>query len=157
MTSSSIAAVITCHDLGRMLLPALESVERQTRPAAEIVVVDDGSSDIYTRQVLARLEREGTRVVQAGGRGAAAARNLGAQLTTAEYLACLDGDDTLEPGYFEASAARLDAEPDLDFVSCTMRAFEGASYIWSPAAPTSIALTTTAASSKPFNTIVLPP
>lgn len=136
MRSGSIAAVITCHDLGRTLLPALESIERQTRPAAEIVVVDDGSSDIYTRQVLARLEREGTRVVQANGRGAAAARNLGAQLTTAEYLVCLDSDDTLEPGYFEAAAARLDAEPDLDFVSCAMRAFEGANYLWSPAAPT---------------------
>lgn len=136
VTPGAIAAVMTCHDLGRTLLPALESIERQTRPAAEIVVVDDGSSDIYTRQVLAGLERGGTRVVQAGGRGAAAARNLGAQLTTSEYLVCLDGDDTLEPGYFEAAAARLDAEPDLDFVSCTMRAFEGASYVWSPAAPT---------------------
>ena len=69
MTPGRIAAVITCRDLGRTLLEALESVERQTRPAAEIVVVDDGSTDIYTRQVLARLERDGTRVVQAGGRG----------------------------------------------------------------------------------------
>lgn len=136
MTSGSIAAVITCHELGRTLVAALESVERQTRPAAEIVVVDDGSSDIYTRQVLARLEREGTRVVQAGGRGASAARNLGARLTTAEYLVCLDGDDTLEPGYFEAAAARLDTDANLGFVSCAMRAFEGASYVWSPAAPT---------------------
>ena len=136
MTPGSIAAVITCHELGRTLCEALASVERQTRPAAEIIVVDDGSSDIYTRQVLARIEREGTRVVQAGGRGASGARNLGAQLTTSEYLVCLDGDDTVEPGYFEAAGGRLDREPDLDFVSCAMRAFEGASYVWSPSAPT---------------------
>ena len=58
----SISVVITCHDLGRTLGEALESAQRQTRPAAEIVVVDDGSRDVYTRQVLARLEREGTRV-----------------------------------------------------------------------------------------------
>src|SRR5213078_1883090 len=89
MTPGSITAVITCHNLGRTLLEALASVERQTRPAAEIVVVDDGSSDLYTRQVVAQVKREGTRVLQAGGRGASAARNLGAQLTTAPYLVCL--------------------------------------------------------------------
>jgi peptidoglycan/xylan/chitin deacetylase (PgdA/CDA1 family)/glycosyltransferase involved in cell wall biosynthesis/SAM-dependent methyltransferase len=136
MTPGSIVCVITCHNLGRTLPAALESVERQSRPAAEIVIVDDGSSDLYTRQVLARVQREGTRVVQAGGRGASAARNLGAQLTTSAYLVCLDGDDTFETGYFDRAAARLDAQPDLDFVSCAMRAFEGASYVWSPAAPT---------------------
>ncbi|PYQ99081.1 MAG: glycosyl transferase family 2, partial [Acidobacteria bacterium] len=75
MTPPRIAAVITCCDLGRLLLEALESVERQTRPAAEIVVVDDASTDIHTRQVLARLEREGTRVARTDGRGASAARN----------------------------------------------------------------------------------
>lgn len=136
MTSGSIAAVVTCHELGRTLLAALESVEQQTRPAAQILVVDDGSSDIYTRQVLARLEREGTRVVQASGRGASAARNDGARLTSAEYLVWLDADDVLEPGYFEAAGTRLDADPEIDFVSCAMRAFEGANYLWSPAAPT---------------------
>jgi peptidoglycan/xylan/chitin deacetylase (PgdA/CDA1 family)/SAM-dependent methyltransferase len=136
MTPGSIAAIITCHELGRTLLAALESVERQTRPAAEIVIVDDGSRDIYTRQLLARLERKGTRVAQAGGGGASGARNLGAELTAADYLVWLDGDDILEPGYFKAAGARLDGDAHLDFVSCAMRAFEGASYVWKPASPT---------------------
>ena len=30
----------------------------------------------------------------------------------------------------------LDDDPDLDFVSCAMRAFEGASYVWKPSPPT---------------------
>jgi peptidoglycan/xylan/chitin deacetylase (PgdA/CDA1 family)/glycosyltransferase involved in cell wall biosynthesis len=136
MTSGRIAAVITCRDLGRTLLEALESVERQTRPAAEIVVVDGGSIEIYTRQMLALLERDGTRVVVAGGPGASAARNCGARLTSAEYLVWLDADDTLEPGYFDAAGTRLDADPDLDFVSCAQRAFGAASYVWSPSRPT---------------------
>jgi len=70
MTPGRIAAIITCRDLGRFLPEALESVERQTRPAAEIVVVDDRSEDIHTRQVLARLERDGTHVVTGEGLGA---------------------------------------------------------------------------------------
>lgn len=138
VTPGGIGALITCRDLGRTLLEALDSVERQTRPAAEIVVVDDASTDIYTRQVLARLEREGTRVAQAGGRGVSAARNLGARLTSVEYLVWLDADDFLEPGYFQAAGAPLDADADLDFVSCAMRAFGAASYVWSPSRPTFI-------------------
>ena len=54
MMAERIAAIITCHDLGRTLAEALASVERQTRPASEIVLVDDASTRIYTQQVLAR-------------------------------------------------------------------------------------------------------
>ena len=136
MSVGRIAAVITCHDFGRFLDEALASVERQTRPAAEILVVDDASSDLFTRQVLARLVRGGTRVVAGTGQGASAARNLGAQRTSSDYLVWLDADDVLEPGYFEAAAARLDADSDIDFVSCAMRAFGAANYTWTPSRPT---------------------
>jgi peptidoglycan/xylan/chitin deacetylase (PgdA/CDA1 family)/glycosyltransferase involved in cell wall biosynthesis len=136
MTDRRVAAVITCHDLGRTLEAALDSVLGQTRPAAEIVVVDDRSTDIYTRQVLARLESLGTRVIEAEGRGASAARNAGARATRAEYLVWLDADDVLEPGYFAAAAGGLDADPAIDFVSSAMRAFGEASYVWMPSATT---------------------
>jgi peptidoglycan/xylan/chitin deacetylase (PgdA/CDA1 family)/glycosyltransferase involved in cell wall biosynthesis len=136
MTAAPISVVLTCHNLGRWVREALDSVERQTRPAAEIVVVDDASTDLFTRQVLSRLEREGICVVRGEGRGASAARNLGARLTTADYLVWLDADDTLEPMYFAAAAAALDADADLEFVTCAKRAFGAASYLWTPSRPT---------------------
>ncbi len=145
MTTPRIAVVITCRDLGRFLVEALESVERQTRPAAEIVVVDDQSTDIRTRQIAARLAREGTTVVRGPGRGASAARNFGAGLTSSDYLVWLDGDDTLEPGYFERAAARLDASSEIDFVSCALRAFGSATYVWTPSAPTFVSAVATGA------------
>ncbi len=130
-----IAVVVTCRDLGRTLSEALESVDRQTRPAAEIVVVDDASDDLYTRQAVARLAQGGTCVVRGDGRGAAAARNLGARATTADYLVWLDADDVLDPVYFERAAARLDADSQVAFVSCALRAFGASSYVWKPSEP----------------------
>jgi peptidoglycan/xylan/chitin deacetylase (PgdA/CDA1 family)/glycosyltransferase involved in cell wall biosynthesis len=136
MTDRRIAVVIACRDLGRTLDDAVNSVMQQTRVPAEIVVVDDGSSDIFTKQAIARIERAGVHVMRSGGRGASAARNAGARATAAGYLVWLDADDVLDPGYFAAAAQLLDNDPSLDFVSCAMRAFGEASYVWTPSAAT---------------------
>jgi glycosyltransferase involved in cell wall biosynthesis/peptidoglycan/xylan/chitin deacetylase (PgdA/CDA1 family) len=127
-----ISVVVTCYDLGATIDEALDSVYRQTRPAAELIVIDDGSTDADTRRVLARLRRRGVRVVRTVNRGVSAARNLGARLAVGDYLVCLDADDAFEPTYFEVAAGRLDEEPGLDFVTCPWRAFEGASFVWTP-------------------------
>src|SRR5690349_14034290 len=128
MNRQPIGAIITCHNLGRTLREALDSIERQTRPAAEIVVVDDGSKDLYTRRVLAEMALEGTHVRRIDGGSASAARNAGIQATESTYVVCLDGDDVLEPNYFELAAARLDADDSIDFVTCAMHAFGAANY-----------------------------
>src|SRR6185436_20533077 len=78
-SSSETAVVITCYGLGRWLPEALDSVLAQTAPAQEIVVVDDGSTDPLTLQVLDRLERHEPRVrtIRCEHGGAAQARNAG--------------------------------------------------------------------------------
>jgi glycosyltransferase involved in cell wall biosynthesis len=45
MNRQPIAAIVACHNLGRTLREALDSIERQTRPATEIVLLEDGSTD----------------------------------------------------------------------------------------------------------------
>jgi GT2 family glycosyltransferase len=128
------AVVIPCFNLGRFVEEAIESVVAQTRPPAEVVVVDDGSTDSDTLQILRELERPRTRVVRTPNRGLAAARNHGIRLTSAPYIFTLDADDMLEATYVERTAGRLDAEPALDFVTTAIRAFGGAAYLWTPPA-----------------------
>ncbi|HTO11120.1 MAG TPA: glycosyltransferase, partial [Candidatus Binatia bacterium] len=134
--SADVAVVVVCHDLGRTLEAAVDSVLAQTRPAAEIVVVDDGSTDVYTRGVVARLARPRTRVVSQPNAGPAAARAHGVGLTSAPYLVLLDADDRLAPTYLERAAARLDADPGLHFVSCAMQAAHRPESVWRPPACT---------------------
>jgi peptidoglycan/xylan/chitin deacetylase (PgdA/CDA1 family)/glycosyltransferase involved in cell wall biosynthesis len=128
-----VAVVVPCYNLGRTVVEALDSVGRQTRPATEVIVVDDGSDDPYTSWVLAKVERDGTQIVRTPNRGVAAARNLGVYLTHSPYLVLLDADDVLEPEYLERLAAVLDERSEIDFVTCGMRAFGDASYVWTPA------------------------
>ena len=129
---TDIAVVITCYNLGRTLEQALNSVLAQTRPAAEIVIVDDGSTDLFTQQLLLRIQRPKTRVVRTANKGVSAARNVGIEHTTAPYVLLLDADDWFDPTYFEKAAGRLDADGGLDFVSCAQRGFGALDYVWKP-------------------------
>lgn len=131
----AIAVIIPCFNLGRTVIEAVDSACAQTRPPAEIIVVDDGSTDLHTQQVMASLHRPGLRIVMAPHGGAGRARNHGAAISTAPYLLFLDADDALEPAYLEIAGAILDTSPELDFVSTAMRAFGEAAYLWTPPPP----------------------
>jgi peptidoglycan/xylan/chitin deacetylase (PgdA/CDA1 family)/GT2 family glycosyltransferase/SAM-dependent methyltransferase len=129
---SRVAVIVTCYDLGRTLGEAVASAQRQTVPPAELVVVDDGSGDAYTRQVLADLERSGTWIERLPHSGVAAARNHGVRATTSPYLLMLDADDELTPTCLERMASVLEADPGLDVVSCAMRSLLEAHEVWEP-------------------------
>lgn len=102
------AVVITVFNYGRFLAECIESVLRQTLPAAEIVVVDDGSTD-DTAEVAARYKGL-VRYHLQGNQGVAAARNNGVRLTTAPFVVCLDADDRLGSRYIEAVQETLAAD-----------------------------------------------
>lgn len=106
-----ISVVITCHDYGRFLEEAVDSVLSQSRPADEIVVVDDGSTD-NTAAVVARLRTRvpGIVAVRHGrARGPARAANAGLARTSGSLLVLLDADDRLSPTYLADTSEALAA------------------------------------------------
>src|SRR4029079_16871378 len=107
----AIAVVIPCFNLGAFLEETVASVRAHTRPAAEIVVVDDGSDDPRTLEVLARipdLTGGRGRVERVPHGGVARARDHGCRATSSPYLLWLDADDLLDTTFLEKTAERLD-------------------------------------------------
>src|SRR6186713_2221545 len=106
MARGRVAAVIPVFRAG-FLVPALQSVMRQTRPPDEVIVVDDGSPD--RAEIAAAVARFGNRVtlVEQANLGAAAARNRGMTATNAEFIALLDADDEWFPAFLEEQLAAL--------------------------------------------------
>lgn len=131
---TDISVVIPCFNLGHTVAEAVDSILAQTRPAVEIVVVDDGSTDVATQRALASLVRPRLKIFRVSHRGAGAARNYGGHGTHSPYMLFLDADDLLDATYLEKAGARLDQDPELDIVSSAMQAFGGASYVWTPPA-----------------------
>ena len=68
-----LVVVIPCFNLGAYLDETVQSVLEQTRPDFEVIVIDDGSTDEQTRELLRAYHRPRTRVVHTSNRGLAQA------------------------------------------------------------------------------------
>src|SRR3954467_1038757 len=106
-----VAAFIPCFNDGHVVGEAVQSVRASPEPA-EIVVVDDGSTDPATATVLDGLHADGVTVLRQANAGLPAARNAGLAATPAPYGSPLDADDLPEPDALPALADALDADPE---------------------------------------------
>ncbi|HEY2830019.1 MAG TPA: glycosyltransferase, partial [Thermoanaerobaculia bacterium] len=69
-----LSVVIPCYDDGEYVIDAVASVERNA-PDAELIIVDDGSAQARTREVLDAMRAAGHRVIEQPSSGLSAARN----------------------------------------------------------------------------------
>lgn len=96
-TVGGVSVVIPAYNYARFVGDAIESAERQSLPPAEIIVVDDGSTD-DTPAVLAAFG-DRIRVIRQDNAGLSAARNTGIRAAAHPWVAFLDADDTWEPDF----------------------------------------------------------
>jgi len=89
-----VSAVIPAYNAAAFISETIQSILQQTAEVAEIIVVDDGSSD-QTAEVAAAFPR--TRVIRRLNGGQAAARNTGIQAASGQWIAFLDHDDSWHP------------------------------------------------------------
>ncbi|MFL6194129.1 MAG: glycosyltransferase [Thermoanaerobaculia bacterium] len=101
-----LSVVIPCYDHGEFLIEAVASVERSVPDRCELIVVNDGSRQPRTLEVLEALRQGGYRVVDQPNSGLAAARNRGIAESRGRYVLPLDSDNRLLPG-FAAEAIRV--------------------------------------------------
>lgn len=89
--NTDVSVIIPVFNGEAFIGRAVDSVLRQTHPATEIIVVDDGSTD-GTAQALARFG-DRIRVLHTPNRGVSSARNSGFAASTGSLVAFLDADD----------------------------------------------------------------
>ena len=95
-----VSVVIPTWNHYELLTQCLRSLEEQTRPADEIVVVDDGSTDDTTVQ-LAQDFSDVQCIHRAQNGGFARASNEGLRAAQGEWILLLNNDMTLEPDFLE--------------------------------------------------------
>src|SRR5262245_39259458 len=111
MKTPRVSVVTACFNDGRHLHLPVDSVIAQTFPDWEMIVVDDGSTDPHTQDVLQRIAHPRIRVLRQSNQRLPAARNAGIEAARGEYILPLDADDWIEPRCLERFVETLDASP----------------------------------------------
>ena len=115
-----IAVVVPAFNRAQFIAEALNSVFGQTRQPAEIIVVDDGSTD-GTADIAEAL---GVKVLRQSNLGPSAARNAGVAATSQPWIAFLDSDDVWLPDKLESQWDALSRCPGAGVAFCDFSQFE---------------------------------
>jgi glycosyltransferase involved in cell wall biosynthesis len=112
-TAGDVTVVIPTYNRAPLLDQTLRSIEQQSMQAADIVVVDDGSTD----DTVDMLAERNVTIVRNDGRswGPARARNEGLERVTTDFVSFVDSDDLLMPRALEQLRAALTAEAAAPF------------------------------------------
>jgi glycosyltransferase involved in cell wall biosynthesis len=119
---AQLSVVIPVRNDAAMLSAALDALQRQHRPADEIVVVDNGSSDGSADVARAA----GVRLVPEPVRGIPSAAAAGYDAARGDIIARIDADTICPPDWLARIERRFDHEPGLDMLTGDAR-FYGSS------------------------------
>lgn len=116
-TMPKISLVITSYNQGDLLLDAISSTERHAnKETTEVLIVDDGSTDQRTCQILALLAEYGYKVIRQKNKGLPTARNIGIANAQGKYLLFLDDDNRVLAPYFSEGSKIMDENSSVDVV-----------------------------------------
>jgi GT2 family glycosyltransferase len=90
-----VSVITPCYNAASFLRETIDSVLSQTRPAREVIVVDDGSTD--DSATIAESYGPPVRVLRQKNQGESVARNAGIAAASGKYVLFLDADDLLDP------------------------------------------------------------
>ncbi|AFY54581.1 glycosyl transferase [Rivularia sp. PCC 7116] len=117
-----VSVVVPAYNVSNYLKDALASLEAQTFPDFEALIVDDGSTD-NTAAVAGEFCRRDSRfkLLQKSNGGLSSARNYGIRHAGGEYIALLDGDDVYHKDKLATHIARLYSCADVGLVYSASR------------------------------------
>lgn len=115
-----VSIIIPVHNAQANLETCLGSVLSQTYDSWECILIDDGSVDespVICDKFAAADKR--FKVIHQKNAGVSSARNRGLDYARGDYVAFVDSDDSVSPGYLEALVEMI-VEPETDLVVCGM-------------------------------------
>ena len=116
-----VSVIVIFYNAAQFIREAISSVFDQTYPQWELILVDDGSTDLSTQiaQETAAQFPERVRYVQHdnhANRGQSISRNRGVNCASGEFIALLDADDVYLPQKLEKQVAILKEYPQAGMV-----------------------------------------
>ena len=89
-----VSVIIPCYNSGKTIEQTVRSIEKQTWSNIELIIVNDGSDDDYTLNVLSQFKN--AKIIYQKNSGLSSARNKGLANAKGNYVFFLDADDWIE-------------------------------------------------------------
>lgn len=115
-----ISIIVPVYNAEDYLERCIQSILDQTYKEIEVLLIDDGSRD-SSKKICDRyaVSDSRIRVFSQANQGPAAARNLGLEHASGEYVTFVDADDWIKPTMYECMVTAMDGyEQDVDMVLC---------------------------------------
>lgn len=107
-----ISVIVPTYNCSAYIAEAINSILTQTRPAHEIIIIDDGSTD-NTELIVSQFNDPRINYIKQNNGGVSRARNHGINLAKGDYIAFLDADDRWHPTMLAEQSTVLDAHLDV--------------------------------------------
>lgn len=117
--------IIPVYNVEKTLDKCLQSVQNQTFKDFEVIMINDGSSDL-SGEICARFAKSDRRFkyIEQSNQGVSAARNKGIRKAQGEYIAFLDSDDEYTEFYLEAFEKLMEQVPDCNNYWCGFKVYK---------------------------------
>ena len=127
-----VSVIVPCYNVERWLPRCLDETLAALPSDAELIAVDDGSTDATPEILRRRAKADGrVRVVPVAHGGASSARNRGLDAAAGKYVFFVDADDGVAPDFFLAMAEALERDA-ADCCVCAMNEHEDGDGRWRP-------------------------
>jgi glycosyltransferase involved in cell wall biosynthesis len=124
MFNEKVSVIIPIYNVDQYLEKCLNSVLEQTYQLLEIILINDGSTDLSGS--ICEIYKEKDKrliVIHKENGGLSSARNAGIEISTGEYIAFIDSDDFIHPEMIE-TLVRNATSFDADIAVCDFLKFK---------------------------------
>ena len=119
-----VSVIMATNRVISFFAEAVDSVARQTHPAVEFIVVDDGAADAPAIDAIVAASAPSAVVLHRRAEGVSAARNAGVAAASGHFVAFLDDDDRWDEDRIALCADALTQNPEAVAAYCGMRVID---------------------------------
>ena len=116
-----ISIIVPVYNVSQYLHACINSIINQTFKELEIILIDDGSTDDSGKicDIYSAIDKR-IKVIHQCNSGLSAARNVGIEIATGEYITFIDSDDYISTDYIERLLLGF-SKIDIDIVMCDFK------------------------------------
>lgn len=124
-----ITVIIPVYNVETYLRKCIDSVVNQTYKNLQIIIVDDGSTDL-SGAICDEYAKKDNRIVviHKDNGGLSSARNAGMEIAKGQYISFIDSDDWIELTFYEEMMDFID-KYSVDIVMCGAKVIKDSAYI----------------------------